>query len=61
MNITIVQLKEYLDHCRTQKLYFNDQLLLKSIPEQRETHLRNFKYYEKEIVRMEKKIEKFPL
>ena len=61
MNITIVQLKEYLDHCKTQKLYFNDQLLLKSLPEQRETHLNNFKYYEKEVARMEKKIANYPL
>lgn len=61
MSITIVQLKEYLQHCKDQKEYFNEQLLLKSIPEQRETHRNNFKYYLKEIDRMNKKIAKFPL
>mgnify|MGYP001041009644 CR=1 FL=1 len=61
MSITIVQLKEYLQHCKNEKAYFNNQLLLKSLPEQRETHLKNFKYYQKEIARMNKKIENYPL
>lgn len=61
MNVTIVQLKEYLQHCHEQKDYFKEQLDLKSLPEQRKTHLRNFKYYDKEIIRMDKKIAKYPL
>ena len=61
MNVTIVQLKEYLRHCKSQKNFFNEQLLLKSHPEQRETHVKSLKYYEKEIVRMDKKIAKYPL
>ena len=61
MNVTIVQLKEYLQHCNNQKSYFKEQLLLKSLPEQREGHLEAFKYYQKEVDRMNKKIENYPL
>ena len=61
MKVTIVQLKEYLSHCEAQKKFFNDELLLKSDPEQRQTHLDNFHYYQKEIARMENKIENYPL
>lgn len=61
MKVTIVQLKEYLKHCKNQEVFFNEQLDLKSHPEQRETHLNNFKYYQKEIVRMSSKIDEYPL
>ena len=61
MSITIVQLKEYRQHCINQKSFFNEQLLLKSLPEQREGHLEAFKYYQKEVDRMNKKIENYPL
>ena len=61
MNVTIVQLKEYLQHCINQKAFFNDQLLLKSLPEQRESHVKAFKYYQKEVDRMNKKIENYPI
>jgi uncharacterized membrane protein YkgB len=61
MNVTIVQLKEYLSHCYKQKDFFNEQLLLKSHPEQREMHQNNFKYYQSEIKRMKLKIAKYPL
>ena len=61
MNVTIVQLKEYLQHCNNQKSYFNEQLLLKSLPEQREGHLEAFKYYQKEVDRINKKIKNYPL
>ena len=61
MNVTIVQLKEYLQHCKEQKEFFYEQLMLKSVPEQRETHEKNHKYYIKEIERMSKKIANYPL
>ena len=61
MKVTIVQLKEYLKHCKDQEVFFNEQLELKAHAEQRETHLSNSKYYKKEIVRMNSKIDQYPL
>ena len=60
MKVTIVQLKEYLKHCKNQEVFFNEQLELKAHPEQRETHLNNSKYYKKEIVRIHSKIDQYP-
>ena len=56
MSVTIVQLREYLQHCNKELAFFREQEALKSLPEQHQTHVKNVKYYEKEVSRMEKKV-----
>ena len=56
MSVTIVQLKEYLQHCKKELAFFREQEALKALPEQHKTHVKNVKYYEKEVSRMEKKV-----
>ena len=59
--ITIVQLKEYLSHCKKELAFFEEQEKLKTLPEQHKTHVKNRKYYQKEILRMNNKISSYPL
>ena len=59
--VTLVQLKEYLAHCEKELSFFKEQEALKSLPDQHKTHVKNRKYYEKEVSRMNKKIALYPL
>ncbi len=61
MNVTIVQLKEVLQMFKDDREKFSNLLTLKAHPEQREIHIKSLKHYEKEIIRMEKKIANYPL
>ena len=61
MNVTIVQLKEYSKHCLSRLNFFKEEEKLKAVPEQRENILDNLKYYNKEVLRMNKKILNYPL
>ena len=61
MNVTIVQLKEYSRHCLSQLNFFKAEEKLIALPEQRENILDNLKYYNKEVLRIDKKILDYPL
>lgn len=54
--ITLVQLKEYRQHCVDELDYFIKQNNLKKLDCQAELFKKNIKYYEKEVARMDKKI-----
>jgi len=56
MSITLVQLKEYREHCQKEFDFFSSELEKYCLPEQRDCAKRNKKYYEKELDRMDSKI-----
>lgn len=61
MSITLVQLKEYRSHCQSELDFYNSELSKYCLPEQLKCCKKNAKYYNKEIERLNKKIENYPI
>ena len=60
MAITLVQLKEYRQHCSKELLFFESELSKYCLPEQYTCCKKNVDYYKSEVKRLDKKIENYP-
>jgi len=59
MGITLVQFKEYREHCKGELAFFKSEMEKYCLDEQFRCAKRNVKYYEGEILRMDHKIENY--